>query len=513
MKLRFLKKPLALWQFCAVSSGLTFALYNIPFLQFVYDHADAGVVARAAIMVTIVVLLLTLNFFAYYLVTYLLRVVGRGLVALWLFLSGVCTYFVVTYHTMMDSTMLGNVFNTRYSEASGFFNVRLLLAIVVLGLLPAAWAMVQKVRYGSWKQFGKWTGGSLAVAVAFVLVNFNQVLWVGKYDTELGGLVMPWSYTVNTVRLISQHHDANREEIKLPDARFRDDDKSVVVLVIGESARKANFQLYGYQRPTNPRLSELSDLHVYEAQSCATYTTAGVKAILEPKASSRLYEILPNYLFRTGSDVVWRTANWGEPPVHIDEYVKRKELVEQYGADGAYDEVLTLGLKERIVKSAKNKVLVILHTTTSHGPDYQRQYPSAYERFSPVCDNVEEAQRQLDKLQNAYDNTIVYTDHYLRNLVDTLRTMTDWNAAMLFVSDHGESLGEGGLFMHGVPLKMAPREQYEIPFLLWTNNEEHRRIKKVQNTIDQHVVFHTVLDWLSVESEAFSPQQSLFESR
>lgn len=513
MKLRLPNKPIKLWQFAAICSVLTFALHNIPFLQFVNEHADTGAFERTMLMVTMVVLLLTLNFFAYYLFSFLLRKAGRGLVALWLFLSGVCTYFIFTYHTMMDASMLGNVFNTRYSEASGFFNLSLVFAILGLGVLPAAWSLVQKVNYGSWKQFGKWVGGSLGIALLFVLVNINQVLWIGKYDTELGGLVMPWSYTVNTVRLISMHYDTQREEIKLPDARFTDDEKSVMVLVIGESARKANWQLYGYKRNTNPRLSELKDLHVFNAQSCATYTTEGTKAILEYKSSSKLYEILPNYLFRTGADVAWRTANWGEPPVHIDEYVNRKELIKQYNWDkGSYDEVLTCGLKQRIEQSKKNKVLIVLHTTTSHGPDYQKQYPKEFEVFSPVCSNVEDAQKELDKLVNAYDNTTVYTDNYLRNLVDTLKTMTDWNAAMLYVSDHGESLGENNIFMHGIPLKMAPKEQYEIPMILWTNNKEHRTVKKIKETVDQHVVYHTVLNWLSVESEIFDSEKSLFEN-
>lgn len=510
-KINLFNKTIKLWQFAAICSILTLFLHNNPFLNFVWEHAEMGSTERLLIMTTMVVLLLTLNFFAYYLFSFLLRKAGRILVAIWLFLNGVCTYFILTYHTMMDASMLGNVFNTRYSEASGFLNASMLQYIGVLGLLPAVWALTQKVDSGTWKQFAKWAGGSLGIAVAFVLLNINQVLWIGTYDTELGGLVMPWSYTVNTVRLINKHHSQNREEIKLPDARFTDDEKSVVVLVIGESARKANFQLYGYDRETNPRLSELQDLHVYQANSCATYTTEGVKAILEHKASSKLYEILPNYLYRTGADVIWRTANWGEPPVHIDEYQTRSELIEQYQWDkGAYDEVLTCGLKERIQRSQKKKVLVVLHTTTSHGPDYQSKYPQEFEVYKPVCTNVEDAHKELDKLVNAYDNTIVYSDYYMRNLADTLKTMTEWNAALLYVSDHGESLGENNLFMHGIPLKMAPREQYEIPLLLWVNNEDHRKIKKISDTVDQHVVFHTVLNWLSVDSEILAKEKSLF---
>ena len=118
------------------------------------------------------------------------------------------------------------------------------------------------------------------------------------------------------------------EEIKLPDGKITDQQKTVVVLVIGESARKANFQLYGYKRNTNPLLSKQERLKVFEATSCATYTTAGTKAILEPQNSDDLYELLPNYAFRMGVDVSWRTSNWGEPPIHIDEYIVNEKLGE-----------------------------------------------------------------------------------------------------------------------------------------------------------------------------------------
>lgn len=507
--LKFWKSSISLHWYSAICSLITF-LFNIPFLQFAYEHANMGGWGCFQIMATLVLLLLLLNFSVYYLLVFLLRYVGRVIVALWIFLSALCTYFIFTYHVMMDETMLGNVFNTRYSEASGFFSFSLVLSVILFGILPAAWLLGPKIKRGSWKQFGKFVGGGFLISILLVVLSFKQVLWISKYDTELGGLVMPWSYTVNTCRYISHKLAKEEKEIMLPDAHFKDDEKCVMVLVIGESARKANFQLYGYKRPTNPRLSALDDLHVYNAQSCATYTTAGTKSILEYEETDDLYEILPNYLFRAGADVVWRTSNWGEPPVHIDEYKTSEEVAAQYGWEGdIHDEVLTLGLKERIIQSDKNKVLIILHTSTSHGPDYQRQYPADFERFTPVCAGVEEAQDDQTKLVNAYDNTILYTDHFLCDVIDSLRTMTDWHAAMLYVSDHGESLGEDGLFMHGVPMNLAPRVQYEIPMLLWTNDVS-RQVKKVSETVDQHVVFHTVLDWMSVDSEIFKKDQSLF---
>ena len=138
------------------------------------------------------------------------------------------------------------------------------------------------------------------------------------------------------------------EEIKLADGQITDHEKAVVVLVIGESARKANFQLYGYQRDTNPLLSKQEGLKVYQANACATYTTAGTKAILEPIDSGDLYELLPNYAFRTGVDVSWRTYNWGEPPIHIDEYLTDVDLGKMYpDVNRDYDGILFAGRRPR----------------------------------------------------------------------------------------------------------------------------------------------------------------------
>jgi lipid A ethanolaminephosphotransferase len=288
----------------------------------------------------------------------------------------------------------------------------------------------------------------------------------------------------------------------------------VVVLVIGESARKANFQLYGYRRPTNPLLSRQQGLRVLQATSCATYTTAGTKAILEPKNSSDLYELLPNYAFRTGADVLWRTSNWGEPPIHIDEYVNNLELGEQYpDADFKHDEILLQGLRERIASSPKDKLLVVLHTSTSHGPKYVDKYPKRFEVFKPVAANVEEGEKHLDRLVNAYDNTICYTDFLLDSLINMLRDMTDRHSALIFISDHGESLGENKIFMHGLPMKVAPKEQYEIPFLVWLSDgfRQYKPQSQLPNVLEQHYVFHSVLNLLSIESPSYDKDYDIFQ--
>ena len=500
--------------FSGIVSIATLLLYNLPFFGYVAGHTNEDTGGKIFLLVSLVVIMLALNFMMTYLLMFLTRRVGRVLLALLALINATAVYFIVTYSVMIDATTIENVFNTRYSEASAFFSWGLWLFIAGFGVLPALFCLLQPVVYGTVKKMGIWCGGALAVVLLTASLNIGQTLFVTEHDTELGGLLQPWSYVVNTCRVISFSHDEQQEEIKLPDGSIADDEKAVVVLVIGESARKANFQLYGYGRDTNPLLARRKDLRVYEATSCATYTTAGTKAILEPEASDDLYELLPNYAFRTGVDVSWRTSNWGEPPIHIDEYLTNEQLGEQHpGENIYYDAILMKGLRERIASSKKNKVLIVLHTSTSHGPKYADKYPKAFEVFKPVARNVEEGEKNVGMLVNAYDNTIRYTDHLLDSLICMLQGMKEWKSAMMFVSDHGESLGENKMFMHGLPMKLAPKVQYEIPFLVWTSEGFRDYKSELPAVIDQHYVFHSVLNLLSIQSPPYNRDYDLFERK
>ena len=483
---------------CIVSIG-TLLLYNLPFFRFVIDNSDEGPFGIAWLIVSLVIIMLAVNFMMTYLVMFCMRIVGRILLAILSVINATAVYFILTYNVIIDATTIENVFNTRYSEASGFFSWGMWLFILVFGVLPALFCLLKPVVMGKAKKLGIYCGSSLAVILVIGLLNINQTLFISQHDTELGGLLQPWSYIANTYRIISFSQDKQAEEIKLPDGRITDNEKAVVVLVIGESARKANFQLYGYQRDTNPLLSKQKDLKVYQANACATYTTAGTKAILEPKDCDDLYELLPNYAFRTGVDVSWRTSNWGEPPIHIDEYITDPELAELYGISNAYDDILFHGLRDRIASSKKDKVLIILHTSTSHGPKYTDKYPKEFEVYKP------------DNIVNAYDNTIRYTDFLLDGLINTLRDMKDWKSAMIFISDHGESLGENKMFMHGLPMKLAPKEQYEIPFLVWTSDNFRNYKSNLPAVLEQHYIFHSVLNLLSIQSPAYNEAYDIFQ--
>ena len=508
---KVLKRPMSLITFsCIVSIG-TLLLYNIPFFDFAIENSNESSIGVVWLTVSLVIIMLAVNFMMTYLTMFCMRIVGRILLAILSVINATSIFFILNYNIIIDEITIGNVFNTRYSEASGFFSWGLWLFILVFGILPALFCLLQPVVMGKAKKMGVYCGGSLAVILVIALLNIGQTLFISQHDTELGGLLQPWSYIVNTCRVISISQDKQAEEIKLPDGKFTDDEKTVVVLVIGESARKANFQLYGYQRDTNPLLSKQQELKVFQATSCATYTTAGTKAILEPKDSGDLYELLPNYAFRTGADVAWRTSNWGEPPIHIDEYQTNLDLTSQYpNMNCDHDAILFAGLRQRIESSSKNKVLIVLHTSTSHGPQYVNKYPKEFEVYKPVAKNVEEGEKHIDMLVNAYDNTIRYTDFLLDGLINTLRDLKDWKSAMIFISDHGESLGENKIFMHGLPKKLAPKEQYEIPFLVWTSEGFREYRSDLPEVLEQHYVFHSVLNLLSIQSPAYNKDYDIF---
>ena len=492
---------------CAIMSAFTLVAYHIPFFRLVLENIEGGF---NGVLITggLAIIMLALNYFFYYLVLRPGRIFGKCLLAFMFIGDAVSLYFINTYEVLITDKMMGNVFNTQFSEASGFFSLAAVLYVLFLGVLPAVWLMLQKIGYGSWKRYFANIGGALGVVVIIAFANMQNWPWIDRNSTELGSLLMPWSYTVNTARYYSAQKKKNQKEIILPDATITNGNKEVCVLIIGESARRENFSLYGYEKETNPLMAKDS-VTALIADAAATYTTAGVKALLSYQPGGKLYEILPNYLNRTGVDVTWRTTNWGEPPVHIQKYHKAGKLREMYPeADGRYDGILTAGLKEMIESSDNSKLFIVLHTGTSHGPTYNKKYPSEFEKFTPVCNTVEMSKADPVELMNAYDNTILYTDYLVHNVIEQLRSISDRRSCVLFVSDHGESLGENNLYMHGVPMAMAPKEQIEIPFIVWTSDKTP--VKQLEK-VGQYHVYHSVLHFLGIDSPIFNEELNIFE--
>lgn len=494
----------------AFLSVINTLLFHIPFFSYILEHIDCDF-NGVFIFSGLIIIMLVGNFLTFYLLLYLGRTFGKVLLSIIFICNSVALYFINTYDVLIDYSMMGNVFNTHYSEASGFVSVTAFVYLIFLGIVPGilVW-LPKKINYGSFKRFLANIGISF-FAIAFVsFSNITNWTWVDNNSTVAGSLILPWSYIVNSVIYKNKQRERTREEIKLPDAIIANDEKDVVLLVIGESARRDHFSLYGYERETNPLLGTVSNLTTYKARSAATYTTGGVKAILDYTDTDKLYEILPNYLYRAGVDVIWRANNWGQPPLHIDKYYDMPDIVGEYGLENnEYDENLLVGLPDIIRESKSNKVLIVLHTNTSHGPLYSKKYPSQFEKFTPVNTIVEMSKCPKNELLNAYDNSICYVDYLLFTAIENLKEVPEWNSTMIYVSDHGESLGENNLYMHGVPMSIAPAEQYEIPFIVWTSNPE-RKLKDYEE-ISQYFVFHSVLKSLGVESPIYDEEKNIFE--
>jgi len=497
--------------YCAlIISVINVILYNIPLFKFVYNNINLSTFNGILLITSFVIIAIMLNLFVFYIGLYLLRLVGKWIIVLFFNINALCIYFINNYGVIIDRSMIGNILNTNYAETSSFLSFSLILYLFFIGVIPSV--LIYNIKYEKikFKPFIIHNSLILLFILLISYINSPNWLWIDKNSKKVGSLIMPWSYVVNTCRFYHKKNKENKKQKLLPNAKILNNTKSVCVVVIGESARSANFSLYGYNKKTNPLLSKIKNLHIYKAESSATYTTAGVKAILDYEESNDLNEILPNYLYRNGVDVIWRTTNWGEPTVNIKNYQDKNELAKLCNdSKCSYDEILLHNLQDVILKSKKDKILIVLHTSTSHGPVYYKKYPPEFENFKPVCESVELSKCTNQELINAYDNTILYTDYILANLVKKLKGLNDYNTSMIYVSDHGESLGENNLYMHGIPLSIAPKEQFEIPFIVWTSNDSIQL--KNNKMLSQYHVFHSVLDFLDVESVIYDENMSIFK--
>lgn len=506
---KFFRSGVPAYAVAAVISVFTGAVFNRDCFRTVTDNAGSGA-NGVLIIVSMAVLLFTLNFLVSYLLLRFLGKTGKVLVSAVLLINSGVLYAMDTFHAMIDDRMIGNVLHTTYGEASSFFSAKLAIYVLLLGVLPVALLWTVKIRKDGWKKTLAAVLGPLAVIGAVVAANRKNFLWVDRHVPVFGSQVIPWCYIVNTFRYIGMERRANEKEIRLPAAELADSSRAAVVLVIGESARRANFSLYGYEKNTNPLLSQVEGLKTYEAVAAAANTIDAVRAILTRREEEHLHEILPNYLERNGCDVLWNTSNWGEPPLHISHYDTRASLAEKTGGDPEYDGVLFSNVRDFIAGSPKDKVFVVVHTYTSHGPAYYENYPAEFEVFTPVCRSVEVANYPREELVNAYDNTILYTDYLLAGLIEELKGVDDRKCAVIYISDHGESLGEHGRYLHGTGIgsREDNPEEYLVPFIVWSSDRQ-QTYRDVRET-DRHAVFHSVMDFLGLGGETLEADKSIF---
>ena len=498
-------------RFSIIVGILNLVLYHKPLFKFIFEDIDLRNPKYIITIISIALIVLIANALIIYLMCLISRIFTKIIWSIFFILNAAAMYFIATFKILVEITVISNVLNTNVKEATSFISTELILYILFLGILPSIYIFFTKISKVKFTKALKHIGCPLISLIVICAVNIIPSLkWAYLNQLVLTSNLYPWTYVANAQIYYRLERKNNRVEHLLPDGKIKNNDKAVVILVIGESARSNNFSLYGYKRNTNPLLSKIKDLHTFKAHSEATYTIAGVKAMLEDKEHKELYECLTSYLHRTGAYVIWRTTNNGQPKMKIDKYMDADSLAKIPSPFRKnYDEVLLSGLKEEIMAATKDKVLIVLHTGTSHGAKYSMHYPKEFEIYSPV--NTTTALEKWDRqyVINAYDNTIVYTDYILNNVINILKEIPGVHSTMMYVSDHGESLGENGIYMHGLSRRLAPDEQRNIPFIVWQS--DNYRTLKHNDELSQHHVFHSVLNFLSVESPVYQENLNIFK--
>jgi lipid A ethanolaminephosphotransferase len=295
----------------------------------------------------------------------------------------------------------------------------------------------------------------------------------------------------------------------------------VVVMVVGETARTANWGLSGYARQTTPRLAELGVINFAEVTACGTNTEVSLPCMFAPVGRRRYDEAtiggsesLLHVAARAGVGVHWLDNQLGCKGVCDG---LPSETIHSRSSPGlcengrCLDEALLQNMDARL-SQARGTQLWVLHPLGNHGPSYFRRYPAAFARFQPECRHDDLRQCSVEEIVNAYDNALLYTDHVLAGLIAKLRAReNDLDAVLLYVSDHGESLGEKGMFLHGVPYPIAPSEQTRVPMVMWATQGAAAAVgvswdclrRRAAEPARHDHLFHTLLGVLDVRTSVY----------
>ena len=440
----------------------------------------------------------------------LMRVVA-GLV---LIVDVVALYFMTGFGVIMNQEMIANILNTDGGEVSALIDWKIFAWGIILGVLPAALLFRVKIRpHPYWHR-------SLIAPVAFGILAIvltlspNTGKWIDKNGLELGGRILPWSYVANTVRYFDEDHKRYmRAQEILPNPTDPAPENGLVVLVIGESARSQNFAWYDYTRDTNPQTRAAGFRALPASDACATATIGSVACLLSRRGREERMglpeEPLPSYLTRQGVKTIVHVNNTGLPRIKVSDFVVGSQLKQICSGDfcaerfeytcssGICDDIFPDGILlsgvDDIAQSALNEpTFLLLHMGGSHGPNYFQKYPQRFSTFEPVCTDKYLPMCDTEGLRNAYDNTLIYTDAVLAELASILSGVQGLDATILYTSDHGQSLGEDGVYAHAAPLSSAPKYQLSIPFFIWQSDSAKREI--VNPSVAAHdAIFHTIL--------------------
>lgn len=449
-------------------------------------------------------------------------------------------YFSSQYHIYLNKDMIRNIFETDFKEASELFSIWMLFLIPPIAGLT--WLLFSlKIRRISWKRAILWRLGAFMAALAMVGLSLwpvmKELLPILRAHKELRYLVNPSNYIISTYRVVFDDFSSPRsnEPLKVLDAQPARTEHATtrrpiaVIMVVGETVRAQNWGLNGYERQTTPMLAERAVINFSDCSSSGTDTATSLPAMFSVYGRHDYdrnkiigTESLLHLINRAGVDVLWRDNQSG------DKAVARglpSENLDNIGnpslknGNRYYDEILLDGLESKI-DAANGDTFIVLHTLGNHGPAYFERYPDDFRRWTPTCDSTDLAQASDESVVNAYDNSILYADYVLSKAIDLLSEVRSHDTALIYVSDHGESLGERGMYLHGLPYMIAPAEQTKVPMFMWFSKDfvASQEIdltclrEKTNQPVSHDFLFHTILNLLDIKSSVYNPDWDLLRN-
>lgn len=433
---------------------------------------------------------LTLPLFLYCLLLLLfnllaLPVIGRAVLAGLIVLSAAASYAGLSYGVVFDYGMIENVFQTHYGEAASYFNTSSATWVLVLGLAPALWLLrVKEKRPGPRAWIASFLTLTLAgsAGVAIIAGGFYQdYAVIGRNNRQLKRHIIPTEMVWNSYRYVNRQLLAPagpRQQLGLDATHDRNTPPRLVVMMLGETARSASVARTGYTRDTNPYTAGLPGIVFRDTLSCGTATARSVPCMFSfmgmdhyDADDARSQDNVLDVIARAGTRVTWIDNDGGCKGVC--QQVETLNLPADSedplcNGESCYDEILLRHLAVTLAGPSDQNRLVVLHMIGSHGPTYYQRYPASHRLFQPDCPRGDIQNCTAQELVNTYDNTIAYTDYVLSRVIELLGQQADsYATAMLYMSDHGESLGENGVYLHGLPDVMAPDLQKHVPTLAW----------------------------------------------
>jgi len=458
----------------------------------------------------------------------------KPLLVFFLVLASVIAYFAGEYGTVFDHRMIENILETDVSEASDLVSAPLLLYLLILGILPAFLVAKASVERRPWKQAllarTRLAGCALVMVLAIYFTFSAQYASMFRMQRHLWVQLNPTQALSSAVKLarISLKSRKLPHVIMGADAMTppKDPDRELVVMVVGETARADHFSLNGYARETNPRLAKEKVYSFPDFWSCGTSTAESLPCMFShmtrgdyDKPHAKATDNALDILKRAGVSILWRDNNSSSKDV-----ANRIAYEAFHGPDRnpvcdieCRDEGMLDGLQDYIEAHPTGDILIVLHAMGNHGPAYYKRYPASFEKFRPVCKTNDLGACSHEEIVNGYDNAILYTDYVLSRVIRLLKDNDDnFETAMFYVSDHGESLGESGIYLHGLPWFIAPDEQKHVAAVMWFGRNfdkepiarlgEHRK-----DNLSHDNIFHTLLGLFELRTDTYDVKLDLLD--